>query len=158
VGLSLGLWLGSGSAPVRIVPVPARPVSDVAAVSSERLPTPVAQPEDAALGERGTDEESPDLSARPAGISVPSANNGPAQLTPSPDPNTPIGMLTIQAEGFTAATLRGNPSVSAPALATLDNGTRVQQLPGSASADDYTWVRVRAPDGTVGWVVEVATQ
>jgi hypothetical protein len=158
VGLSLGLWLGSGSAPVRIVAAPARPASEVAAVSSERFPTPVAQTDDAALGDGGSDEDSSDLSARPAGISVPAGTVGSTQPTPSPDPNVPIGVLTIQAEGFTAATLRGSPSTNAPSLATLSNGTRVEQLPGTADADDYTWVRVRAPNGTVGWVVAVATQ
>jgi SH3-like domain-containing protein len=38
----------------------------------------------------------------------------------------------------------------------LPNGTPVQLLEGTATADDYQWNRVRTEDGSTGWVVDQA--
>jgi hypothetical protein len=40
----------------------------------------------------------------------------------------------------------------------LPNGTVVEILEGSGTADGYRWIRLRAPDGEIGWMVSQAVQ
>jgi len=52
--------------------------------------------------------------------------------------------------------LREQASTSASMLRDLPAGTRLEVLDGTATANGFQWVQVRAPDGTIGWVIEDA--
>jgi hypothetical protein len=53
--------------------------------------------------------------------------------------------------------VRSGPGTSFGVVGTLAKGTVVTLLEGPRSADGLTWWRVRAPDGTQGWVIEGVT-
>lgn len=153
LGISVGLWLAYG--------MPARqPVSGVAGVTSQRIASPPSQPGARAADSvvegnsaEGSDADPADL------IGEPARSESSSERDRAPAADASIANLTVQApQGFSAATLRASPSSGAQSLAVLGNGTRLEQLAGSATAEDYEWVRVRAPDGVVGWVVALATQ
>jgi len=66
--------------------------------------------------------------------------------TPSPEPQT-----AVVASGV-GVYLREQPSVTAPDLEWLLEGTSLLVLSGEADADGYRWVLVRTPEGNEGWV------
>jgi hypothetical protein len=51
-----------------------------------------------------------------------------------------------------AVRLRGTPARAAPAITSVPPGTRVEALGSSERYEDLHWQRVRAPDGTEGWI------
>lgn len=69
-------------------------------------------------------------------------------LTPTP---TPVFALVQTAEG-TGALLRDEPS--GVVVGSYFDGTRMQVLPGEINLDGVIWVRVIAPDGIDGWIVQ----
>ncbi len=74
-------------------------------------------------------------------------------LTPSPTP-TPISYALIEGTTRGAANMRRAPGLTA-VIATLRDGTVVELTGRREQADGYTWVEVVAPDGLVGWVVDL---
>jgi SH3-like domain-containing protein len=52
--------------------------------------------------------------------------------------------------------IRSGPGTSFSVITRANNGTRVSILEGPSSSGGLTWWRVRLPDGTEGWAVEVA--
>lgn len=78
--------------------------------------------------------------------------------TPSPTPtetltptSTPMYAL-IQTEGNTGALLRDEPG--GVVIGSYFDGTLLQVLPGSITQNGTVWVRVIAPDGNNGWIVQ----
>lgn len=78
--------------------------------------------------------------------------------TPSPTPTqtltptaTPMYAL-IQTEGGTGALLRDEPG--GVVIGSYFDGTLLQVLPGSITQNGTVWVRVIAPDGNNGWIVQ----
>jgi hypothetical protein len=69
-------------------------------------------------------------------------------LTPSP---TPMYAL-VQTEDRTGALLRDEPG--GMVVGSYFDGTIMQVLPGEINQDGAIWVRVIAPDGTNGWIVQ----
>ncbi len=55
--------------------------------------------------------------------------------------------------GFNGAVLRATPSVVAPILASLPNGTVIDRLAETETGDGFTWLRVRTSNGLSGWIV-----
>jgi hypothetical protein len=112
------------------------------------------------LVSRGPIQDAPELPATGPGDLTPSSPSASetAELPESPPSSEPPGEAgTIQAgPGFTSATLRANPTTSAPSLRLLTNGTSIQRLSGSATSDGFPWVRVQTADGLIGWVVAEA--
>ncbi len=79
-------------------------------------------------------------------------------LTPSPTPTvtltpspTPMYAL-VQTEERTGALLRDEPG--GIVVGSYFDGTLVQVLPGEINQDGVVWVRVIAPDGIDGWIVQ----
>jgi hypothetical protein len=147
LGLSIGLTLPVDAFRVQVVVAPTdRPISGVAGISSQREAPPA----------------SPIASFAPD-AEVEAAEDAPA-LAGSP-PAAPssgdavIATRTIQApSGFSGGTLRAGPSTSSDSLVVLNNGTQVEQLVGSATGEDYEWIRVRTADGRVGWIVTLVVR
>ncbi len=77
---------------------------------------------------------------------------------PAATPTNPPGVLGPRVIGNTeyqGANMRAQPSVDAPILAKLRNGTEVLMLDSpSQEGDGFVWHRVQLEDGTTGWVVK----
>jgi len=54
----------------------------------------------------------------------------------------------------TSLRLREKPSTTVATLRDLPAGTRLDVLDGTATANGFLWIRVRMPDGTLGWVID----
>ena len=145
-GLGVGVWVGDeppwadpalwhalGTLSTRVAAVGALAAGQTSDLTGlEQAAEPVAEP----------------------GLPEPEAVTPPLAVVAQPLPERPRRLVTVQApSGFTAATLRASPSVSAPSLGLVDNGTRVAQMEGIASADGFEWVQVQTPTGVMGWVV-----
>ena len=89
---------------------------------------------------------------RPTSTTIPTL--GPTTL-PTLRTGTGRSAVVIARTGLR---LRQQPSTTAPALRDLFVGTRLEIMPGTATADGFRWVEVRIPDGTVGWVVDDGIQ
>jgi hypothetical protein len=50
-------------------------------------------------------------------------------------------------------TLRGEPGLTAPALAFLQDGAAIEVLAGPQTAGGGLWWQVRTADGRLGWVL-----
>lgn len=89
-----------------------------------------------------------------AGVGVDSALTPIAQPTFTPAPTTPPTpqLFTVTGTGGLGLFLRDAPSTSGQQLATLPDGTRVEQVGEDTPGGDYVWRKVRAPDGQEGWV------
>ena len=145
LGLSIGLTLPVDAFRVQVVvaPAPTRPISGVAGVTSQRegslAPSTASSAPDEAVG--STED--------------PSIDAGSPSAAPSSG-DAVIANRTIQApSGFSGGTLRAAPRTSSQSLVVLNNGTQVEQLVGSATGEDYEWIRVRTADGRVGWIVSL---
>ena len=77
--------------------------------------------------------------------------------TPTPGPTFPPvvpGVRVIGNTNYQGANVRQGPSLNAPIVAKLINGTEVLLLDtASQEADGFTWQRVLLENGTTGWVV-----
>jgi hypothetical protein len=151
LGLSIGLTLPVDAFRVQVVvaPAPTRPLSGVAGIASQRE-APLAAP---------TLQVAPDEDVEPTATTE---DNPVVAASPSAAPSSGdavIATRTIQApSGFSGGTLRAGPSTSSQSLVVLSNGTEVEQLVGSATGEDYEWIRVRTADGRVGWIVTVVAR
>ncbi|PKO13150.1 MAG: hypothetical protein CVU39_20445 [Chloroflexi bacterium HGW-Chloroflexi-10] len=70
-------------------------------------------------------------------------------LTPLP---TPV-WAEIRVEDGNGANVRAEPGYSGRLLSTVLNGTVVEVLPDVMVADGVTWIKIRLPDQTEGWIV-----
>jgi hypothetical protein len=70
--------------------------------------------------------------------------------TPTPTP-TPLFALVLTSGGE-GALLREQPGGTV--IGSYFDGTLMQVLPGSVEIDGAIWVRVTAPDGTSGWILQ----
>jgi hypothetical protein len=70
--------------------------------------------------------------------------------------STPIGETALRSVVTlpTSLRLRENPSTTVATLRELPAGTRLDVLGGTATANGFLWIRVRMPDGTLGWVID----
>lgn len=75
-------------------------------------------------------------------------------ITPSPTPTR--ALVLVQAPEGGGGFIRDVPGGNIIKL--LANGSVVQILPETAEKDGNTWVRVIAPDGTQGWMVQTLIQ
>jgi len=83
----------------------------------------------------------------------------PSSATSEIQPSTPAAMasMVIGATGGTRVNLRTGPSMAAPVIATLAEGTPVEALDEPVSAEGRAWQRIRSGDRE-GWVVAVVVQ
>ena len=97
-----------------------------------------------------------------AGI-VASPTTTPAAPGATPSPSTPLPPVpsptiapghVIAATGGMAVNMRAGPSIAAPVIATLREGTPVEALGDPVSAEGRQWQQIRAGDRE-GWVVAV---
>jgi hypothetical protein len=78
-------------------------------------------------------------------------------------PESSTAALTVGRQAIVNTTqgdklrMRSGPGRSFAVVLLLDKGTLVTLLEGPRSADGLTWWRIRAPNGTEGWVVESIT-
>jgi hypothetical protein len=88
----------------------------------------------------------------------PSAATAPAGIDDLIERPASLGKAVKAPAGFATANLRERPSTAARSLALLNNGTTVDVLPDTASADGFVWVHARTADGAVGWIVSTAVE
>jgi hypothetical protein len=79
----------------------------------------------------------------------------PDEIQPSTP--TPGASAVIGATGGTRVNLRAGPSMAAPVITTLAEGTPVEALGEPVSAEGRAWQRIRSGDRE-GWVVAVVVQ
>jgi hypothetical protein len=129
------------------------PGAAVVAASVNELVEDILASQASTAGARGVPATDPEILAP----SAPSAPDPVDRAEPTPASESAGEAGTIHAgPGFTSATLRANPTTSAPSLRLLTNGTSIQRLSGSATSDGFPWVRVQTADGVIGWVVAEA--
>jgi hypothetical protein len=88
----------------------------------------------------------------PTAVSPPAAPAAPAvPPTATPLPVQARYMRVGNTDGD-AVRLRGIPSRSAPSIASVAVGTRVQVFGTAERQEDLYWQQVRTPDGTDGWI------
>jgi hypothetical protein len=77
--------------------------------------------------------------------------------TPTPLPTATVSAFQAARIGntdFQGANVRESPSLDAPIVAKLRNGTPVFLTErATVTADDYVWQQIRLEDGSVGWIV-----
>jgi hypothetical protein len=88
-----------------------------------------------------------------AGAAAPNAATATSQ---SPRPVVAAPPAAAAGSSGEARALREQPTMRAPVVATIPNGTQVEVLDGAELADGYAWLRVRTSDGRVGWVASAA--
>ena len=86
-------------------------------------------------------------------VAAPASASGEAQ------PSTPaaVASAVIGATGGTRVNLRTDPSVRAPVITTLAEGTPVEALGEPVPAEGRSWQKIRSGDRE-GWVVAVVVQ
>jgi hypothetical protein len=78
-------------------------------------------------------------------------------ITPGTAPQSPDSAGTgeffvVVGTGTDGLFMRPEPNTSGAPVATLPEGTRVEQVGEDVTQPDFVWRKVRAPDGTEGWV------
>jgi len=76
--------------------------------------------------------------------------------TPSVSPSPQPAFVIVATDGA-GANLRAGPSTSAPVITTLAEGTPVEALEGSVSAEGRAWRQIRSGDRD-GWIVSVVVR
>lgn len=131
---------------------------------SEASPEPVATPQvtpetiETVLSPAG-ETAVPDATSSPTPAPFPESQVTVLPTNPPPPTQTSVPTSTPEPEPQTAVVasgvgvyLRQEPSVTAPDIEWLLDGTTLAVLPGEADADGYRWVLVRTPEGNEGWV------
>ena len=96
--------------------------------------------------------------AKPTVVVPPTPTPAPPTQTPTPEPTatpTPVparSAKVVNTEGQ-GAIVRRAPSVSAPRVQVLAEGSIVELVGGEQRGDGYTWRNVKDVDGTSGYVV-----
>lgn len=72
--------------------------------------------------------------------------------TIEPPPPPPPAMFIVANTGGAGLILRSAASAKSEELATLPDGTRVEQIGEEVIGMDYTWLQVRTAEGQEGWV------
>ncbi len=86
------------------------------------------------------------------------APTGMQLIPPSPSPSpSPVPGYVIVATDGAGANLRTGPSIAAPIITTLAEGTPVDILGDPVSAEGRTWRQIRGA-GREGWVVSVVVR
>jgi hypothetical protein len=80
----------------------------------------------------------------------------PATATTQAEQTAGVRVLPAAPTGVELRVLREQPTLRAPILASIPNGSRVEVLDGAEIADGYHWIRVRAPDGRIGWLASAS--
>jgi hypothetical protein len=101
------------------------------------------------LGESGAGADTPALDLTPI-IAQPEAPVTEAE--PAAPPPAAFGRFAVVGTGGQGLLLRPGPSRDGAALATLPDGTQVEQIGEDVAGGDFVWRQVRAPDGQEGWV------
>ncbi len=89
---------------------------------------------------------------RPTVTLLPTSTPAP---TPTPTPNIPSAI----AKGVWVAVVQGvnfrkDASTGAQIIRTLGDGEVLQVIDGPVSANDFTWWKLRDPNGTEGWAAQ----
>lgn len=71
---------------------------------------------------------------------------------PEPTPTPAVRAYVVANTGTQGLFLRAEHATDAPVLATLPDGTRVEQVGEDFMGPGFVWRHVRAPDGQEGWV------
>lgn len=101
----------------------------------------------------GLDQPAPTSASLPGlgGDSGAGADVLPSVTPLPPTPATPQRFV-VTGTGVEGLFLRPSPSRNNTPIATLPEGTVVEQIGEDVPADDYVWRQVRAPDGQQGYV------
>ena len=99
----------------------------------------------------------PPTLAPPPALAPPVATPSSATSEIQPSTPTPGASAVIGATGGTRVNLRAGPSMAAPVITTLAEGTPVEALDEPFSAEGRAWQRIRSGDRE-GWVVAVVVQ
>lgn len=102
------------------------------------------------LGESGAGADVPALDLTPiiAQPEEPAAQPEPA-AAPAP---AAFGRFTVVGTGGQGLLLRPGPSRDGAPIATLPDGTQVEQIGEDVPGGDFVWRQIRTPDGQEGWV------
>jgi len=88
----------------------------------------------------------------PLPTATPTATVAPT-ATATPVPQLTVGgQAAVQGTSGLGLNVRPSPSLAQQASGSLRDGARLKLLEGPLQADGYTWWRVEAADGMVGWV------
>jgi hypothetical protein len=98
----------------------------------------------------------PTLSAPPSPQSGAASPITLASPIPSPSPSPVAGYVIVATDGA-GANLRTGPSMTAPIIATLAEGTPVEVYEGPVSAEGRSWQKIRSGNRE-GWVVSVVVR
>lgn len=71
--------------------------------------------------------------------------------TPGPGGIRPGALVVVQGTAGAGLNLREQPSTGAKVSGKAREGTTLTVLEGPTEADEYTWWKLRAPDGAEGW-------
>lgn len=81
-------------------------------------------------------------------------------VSPAPPPTTGTLRVGGIAQIFTtegdALNVRSGPATNFDVLTQFPSGTQVNVIEGPVESNGFTWWRVQAPDGQIGWVVQAA--
>jgi len=121
---------------------------------------PISEPlpaDNTFIGDTGGDGDPPSEQGMPAEGSMPTENTLPVEGNPSPPalPDvqpSPSSEWIVVGTGNLGLRLRADHQTNSPVLATLQDGTRVQQVSEDFAGPDFVWRKVRSPDGIEGWV------
>jgi hypothetical protein len=137
--------------PLAAPPPPAATTAPTATLAGAAIPQPVASatptPYASPTQTVATRTPTPTVTLTPSLVptSTPS-------LTITPQP-TPV-WARVNAVGSDGALLRSQPGYTASVVQSLLNGTLVQILPDTETAEGVTWVHVRTTNDKEGWIVQ----
>ncbi len=94
----------------------------------------------------------PTVMAEPTGESTLLLGNEGASAEPQPAPPPAPRFFVVVNTGGQGLFLRPQPNRSNPPIATLPDGTRLEQIGDDVPGEDRLWRPVRTPDGLEGYV------
>jgi hypothetical protein len=142
VALAGGAVLTQTLTPVASAP---SPVADSTGAASEAGPAAAAESRDV---EATTASVSPAEEPEIIGPVLPAATSVPVAAPPTAIVSTQVVVVTSS-----GLRLRAQPLTTGALITGLTTGTRLEVLGDPVTADGYTWLEVRTPNGSQGWVV-----